>query len=174
MPLNAKALGDALDEDLTLHTTLCRRDAPAFQRATRSSDELVVACTQESRLFTELSQETEGAVSLDVRPIRFVNIRETGGWGREAKQATPKMAALLAAARLPDPEPVPTVTYKSEGRLLIIGPLERAEAMAALVSDALDVTLLATGGSGQQARQYPVIAGELQSLRGWLGALTWW
>lgn len=170
MPLDPKALGQALDEELTLHTTLCRRDAPAFQKACRSRDELVVACTQESRLFNELSTQTEGAVDLAVRPIRFVNIRETGGWGREASQATPKMAALLAAARLPEPEPVPTVTYNSEGRLLIIGPLERAEAMAALVNDALDVTLLATGGSGMQARQYPVLAGQLQSLRGWLGA----
>jgi ferredoxin len=170
MPLDPKALGQALDEDLNLHTTLCRRDAPAFQKACRSRDDLVVACTQESRLFNELSAQTEGAVDLDVRPIRFVNIRETGGWGREAKQATPKMAALLAAARLPEPEPVPTVSYTSEGRLLIIGPLERAEALAALVSDALDVTLLPTGGSGQQARQYPVLAGQLQRLRGWLGA----
>ena len=170
MPLDPKALGQALDEDLTLHTTLCRRDAPAFQKATRNRDDLVVACTQESRLFTELSDQTDGAVDLDVRPIRFVNIRETGGWGREAAQATPKMAALLAAARQPDAEPVPTVTYNSDGRLLIIGPLERAEAMAALVNAALDVTLLATGGSGQQARQYPVLAGQLQSLRGWLGA----
>jgi ferredoxin len=170
MPLDPKALGQALDEDLTLHTTLCRRDAPAFQKATRNGDELVVACTQESRLFQELSEQTEGAVSLQARPIRFVNIRETGGWGREAKQATAKMAALLAAARLPDAEPVATVTYTSEGRLLIIGPLEQAEAMAALVNDALDVTLLATGGSGMQARRYPVLAGQLQSLRGWLGA----
>ena len=55
MPLDPKALGQALDEDLTLHTTLCRRDAPAFQRATRSRDDLVVACTQESRLFSRLS-----------------------------------------------------------------------------------------------------------------------
>lgn len=170
MPLNPKALGAALDEDLTLHTTLCRRDAPAFQKASRSSDELVVACTQESRLFTELSEQTEGAVSLDVRPIRFVNIRETGGWGREAAQATPKMAALLAAARLPDAEPVPTVTYKSAGRLLIIGALEQAERAAALVADALDVTLFATGGAGMQARRFPVIAGDLPQVRGWLGA----
>jgi ferredoxin len=170
MPLDPKALGQALDEDLTLHTTLCRRDAPAFQKATRNGEELVVACTQESRLFSELSEQTEGAVSLQARPIRFVNIRETGGWGREAAQATPKMAALLMAARLPEAEPVPTVTYTSEGRLLIIGPLERAEAMAALVNDALDVTLQPTGGSGMQARQYPVLAGQLKSLRGWLGA----
>ena len=170
MPLNPRVLGDALDEDLTLHTALCRRDAPAFQKACRSKDELVVACTQESQLFTELSEETEGAVALDVRPIHFVNIRETGGWGREGAQAMPKMAALLAAARLPDPEPVPTVTYKSEGRLLIIGELGESERIASMVGDVLQVSLMATGGQGMQARRYPVIAGVLHEVRGWLGA----
>lgn len=172
MPLNTQALGTALDETLTEHTALCRREAGAFQRAAKSSDTLVVACTQESRLFTELSEQTEGAVPLDVRPIRFVNIRETGGWGREAAQATPKQAALLALAALPDPEPVPTVTYRSAGRLLIIGALDVAEQAAALVSDALDVTILAQGGAGMQARRYPVLAGRLQRLSGWLGAFT--
>jgi ferredoxin len=170
MTLNPRVLSDALDEDLTLHTSLCRRDAPAFQKACRSSDELVVACTQESRLFTELSEQTEGAVSLDVRPIRFVNIRETGGWSREGAQASPKMAALLAAARLPDAEPVPTVTYKSTGRLLIIGALDQSEAIAERVADVLEVSLMATGGAGMQARRYPVMAGELQQVQGWLGA----
>jgi ferredoxin len=170
MSLNPQVLGDALDEDLTLHTTLCRRDAPAFQKACRSSDELVVACTQESRLFTELSEQTEGAVSLDVRPIHFVNIRETGGWGREGAQAMPKMAALLAAARLPDAEPVPTVTYKSAGRLLIIGALDESERIAGMVADVLEVSLMATGGQGMQARRYPVIAGALEQVHGWLGA----
>lgn len=170
MTLNPRVLSDALDEDLTLHTSLCRRDAPAFQKACRSSDELVVACTQESRLFTELSEQTEGAVSLDVRPIRFVNIRETGGWSREGAQASPKMAALLAAARLPDAEPVPTVTYKSTGRLLIIGALDQGEAIAERVADVLQVSLMATGGAGMQARRYPVMAGELQQVQGWLGA----
>ena len=170
MPLNATALGEALDEDLTVHTTLCRRDAPAFQRASRRPDELVVACTQEARLFNELATQTEGAVPLDVRPIRFVNIRETGGWGREAAAATPKMAALLAAARVPDPEPVPTVTYRSAGRLLIIGSLDEAERVAGLVGDALDVTILAQGGAGGQPRTWPVLAGQVTGVTGWLGA----
>ena len=170
MSIDGPALGDALDESITVHTTLCRREAPAFQRATRNPDELVVACTQEQRLFTELSTQTERAVSLDVRPIRFVNIRETGGWGAEGGRATPKMAALLAAARLPDPEPVPTVTYRSAGRALLIGPLDRAETLAAQLDDTLDVTLFATGGSGQQVRRHPVLAGQLKSVDGWLGA----
>lgn len=174
MPLNAQALGKALREDLTLHSTLCRREAGAFTQAIRSGDEVVVACTQEQRLFADLGQQTEGAVS----PIRFVNIRETGGWSRDAAKAGPKIAALLAAAHLPEPPPVPVVTYKSAGRLLIIGPLDAAERVAALVSDVLDVTLFAQGpgqAGGAQARRYPVLGGRIEALTGWLGAfeLRW-
>ena len=36
MPLDVPALGRALGETLTEHTTLCRREAPAFQQAARS------------------------------------------------------------------------------------------------------------------------------------------
>ena len=169
MPLQAQNLGQALAEDLKLHTTLCRREAGEFQRAVKSGQPVVVACTQEKRLFSELAEQTEGAIS----PIRFVNIRETGGWSTEAANASPKMAALLAAARLPEPEPVPTVTYKSEGRLLILGPVDAAERAAALLADAMQVTIWAEGAGtagGAQERRYPVMAGRLQSLSGWLGA----
>ena len=58
MPLNAKALGEALHENLTLHSTLCRRDAGAFQRAIQSGEPVVVACTQEQRLFADLGHTT--------------------------------------------------------------------------------------------------------------------
>lgn len=51
MPLNARALGQALGENLTLHSMLCRREAGAFQQALRTGDDVVVACTQEKRLF---------------------------------------------------------------------------------------------------------------------------
>jgi ferredoxin len=174
MPLDATALGNALNEPLTLHSTLCRRDAGAYQQAIKSGDDVVVACTQEKRLFAELGAATEGAVS----PIRFVNIRETGGWSRDASQATPKIAALLAAARLPEPEPVSTVTYKSAGRLLIIGPMDQAERAADMVSDVLNVTLFTQGpgrNGASQERRYPVLGGTVKSLTGWLGAfeLTW-
>lgn len=171
MPLQEKALGTALAEDLTRHSTLCRREAGEFQKAIRGGQEVVVACTQEQRLFTELAQQTEGATAT----IKFVNIRETGGWSRDASKASPKLAALLAAAHLPDPEPVPTVTYKSSGRLLVIGPLQEAERVAAMVSDVLDVTLFTTGGAGAQERRFPVLGGRVDGLTGWLGAFqfTW-
>jgi len=170
MPLDPETIGAALAEGkaLPLHSTLCRREAPAFQQAVRGDGEVVVACTQERALFTELAAQTEGATT----PIRFVNIRETGGWSRDARQAMPKIAALLAAAALPHPEPVATVPYASQGRLLIVGPLEVAEQAAALLADTLDVTIFSTGGVGQQARRWPVMAGRAGSLAGWLGAFT--
>ncbi len=171
MPLQPGALGKALREDLTLHSSLCRREAGAFQKAVQGSGEVVVACTQERRLFAEIAERTEGAVA----PIRFVNIRETGGWSRDAGKATPKIAALLAAAHLPDPDPVATVTYRSAGRLLVIGGMEEAERAAALVADVLDVTVFTQGGVGAQERRFPVLGGRIDMLRGWLGAfeLQW-
>lgn len=174
MPLQPEALGQALGETLTLHSTLCRREAGAFQAAIRDGQDVVVACTQEKRLFGELGGATQGAVS----PVRFVNIRETGGWSRDAAQAMPKLAALLAAAHLPEPDPVATVTYKSGGRLLIIGSLDQAEQAAALLDDVLDVTLFGQGpgrAGGAQERRYPVLSGRIDSLQGWLGAfeLRW-
>jgi len=171
MPLDPAALGQALGESLAPHSSLCRREAAAFQQAVRGGEEVLVACTQEKRLFAELATQTEGATS----PVHFVNIRETGGWSRDARQAMPKIAALLAAAKLPEPEPVPTVTYKSGGRVLVIGPLQQAERAAALLDDALDVTLFATGGTGSQERRWPVLGGRFVGLTGWLGAFhfTW-
>ena len=176
MPLDQSALTKALGADAsdglqTLHTTLCRREAAAFQRAAKSGEDLLVACTQESRLFVELNAETEGAPSVQERPIRFVNIRETGGWAKDAKAATPKIAALIAAAQLPDAEPVATVSYASSGRVLVIGPADVAERAAALLADKLDVSLLLTrpGGTIAQSHAVAVHAGTVKSITGWLG-----
>ena len=173
MPLQPQTLGAALNETLTLYSALCRREAGAFQKAIQSGDDVVVACTQEKRLFAEVGEQTESTTSV----IRFVNIRETGGWSKDAASAMPKIAALLAAAHLPDAEPVSTVTYKSNGRLLIVGALDQAEQVAALVADTLDVTIFAQGVSGNpangfpvQERQYPVIGGSGLGLQGWFGA----
>ncbi|NMM10415.1 MAG: 4Fe-4S binding protein [Polaromonas sp.] len=174
MPLKPQILGAALHENLTLHSALCRREAGSFQKAIQSGDDVVVACTQEKRLFAEIGQQTVGATSV----IKFVNIRETGGWSKDAAGAMPKIAALLAVAHLPDPEPVPTVSYKSAGRLLIIGELDAAERAAELLSDTLEVTLFSMGAGrdgGLQERRYPVLAGQIRHLTGWLGAfeLKW-
>src|SRR6188768_2729410 len=124
------------------HSLLCRREAAAFQRAAKDGEDLLVACTQESRLFLELSSQTEGAPSLEERPIHFVNIRETGGWSKDAASATPKLAALIAQAQLPAGDPVATVGYRSIGRCLVIGDASAAEHAASLLGSELDVSLL--------------------------------
>ena len=100
MPLQPQKLGAALNETLSLHSALCRREVGAFQKAIQSGDDVVVACTQEKRLFAEVGEQTQAASSV----IKFVNIRETGGWSKDASSAMPKLAALLAAAHLPDAE----------------------------------------------------------------------
>ncbi len=160
-----------------MHTTLCRREAPAFQRAAKSGEDLLVACTQESRLFLELNQQTVGAPGLDERPIRFVNIRETAGWSKDAQAATPKIAALIAAAQLPPSDPVPTVTYKSSGRCLIVGDATTAERAASMLGAGMEISLLIEGSRGALSQRHDLAAhnGVLTQLKGWLGAFeaTW-
>ena len=180
----AKTPGASTDGLEQVHTLLCRREAAAFQRAAKASgqsgDELLVACTQEARLFLELNEETEGAASLQERPIHFINIRETGGWARDAgkplsaQTLTPKLAALIAAAQLPPPEPVATVSYKSEGRCLVLGSGEAAERAATMLADTVDVTVLVTqaGSTLAQAHKRATHTGRLTNLRGWLGQFT--
>ncbi len=159
MPLSAARLGAALNEKLTLHSSLCRREASRFVAELTAGEPLVVACTQESRLFAELAEQNQFTA-----PLRFVNIRETGGWSRDAAQAGPKIAALLALAHLPEPEPVSTVRYQSCGRLLIIGAMDAACAAADLLSDVLDITLFTLGVGAQdvpQERRFPVLGPPL-------------
>ncbi|PZP55279.1 MAG: 4Fe-4S ferredoxin [Azospira oryzae] len=163
----AKAL--QLESSLTVHSQLCRRQIGEVEAALRSGRETVVACTQEAPLFTEV------AASLDAQvPVRFVNLRETAGWSREGRAAGPKMAALLAAAMVPDPEPVPRVTYKSAGRLLIIGQGAACVGWADRLADQLDVSVLISsvsgGGDLGPERRYPVFSGRVKHIRGYLGA----
>ncbi len=136
-----------------------------------------MACTQESRLFLELNEQTVGAPGLQERPIRFVNIRETAGWSKDAKQATPKIAALIAAAQLPTPDPVTSVSYKSAGRCLVIGDGPAADRAAAMLGTGLDVSMLIQGNRGGIAQRHDVAVhrGTLDTLTGWLGTFeaTW-
>jgi ferredoxin len=171
MPLDGEALARALALDGTpsVHTMLCQREIDRF--AAGAQGDVVAACTQEQRLLSEVADE-----SGKVQTIRFVNIRETGGWSAEARDATPKIAALLAMAALPDPDPVPSVGYQSGGQLLIVGPMAAALHWADALHERLDVTVLATGramGSELPAeRAYPVYSGEIDTLAGWLGAFS--
>lgn len=172
MPLDAAAgaqLGAALGTSaLPVATELCRREVSSYLAALDGVDDVVVACTQERSLFAELAQQKNS-----VAPLRFVNIRETGGWSAQAKNSLPKMAAVLAAAALPDPEPVPIVNYESAGHTLIIGPADQALRWAQRLCDQVDVSVLLTEGSETQMlgeRSFPSFSGNKIAVTGWLGA----
>jgi len=162
IPLDAKALAAALKsgEPVSVHHELCRKDIGAFQAAVGASDEVIVACTHEAALFSEITEKS----------VRFVNIRELGGWS--ADKSTPKIAALIAMAALPEAEPAPVVEFKSQGHVLVIGPAAAALDWAERLSTQLEVSVLATSGGGELPleRKYPVWSGKVTGLSGWLGA----
>jgi ferredoxin len=170
LALDAKALASALKlgEPLTVHHALCRNDAAAYQAALGGGADVLVACTQETALFRELAGDSPTKVD-------FVNIRELGGWSVE--KSTPKLAALIAAAAQPEPEPALGVEFKSAGQLLIIGPAAAAVDWAERLAEQLEVSVLVTGSGGELPleRRYPLWSGKVTALSGWLGAfeLEW-
>ncbi|HEV3241481.1 MAG TPA: 4Fe-4S binding protein [Casimicrobiaceae bacterium] len=171
LPLDREALARALElaVPVPVHTQLCQRELAAF--AAGSEGEVLVACTQEARRIGAAAG-TAGKP----QQVSFVNIREAAGWSAEGRAATPKIAALLAAAALPAPEPVPRITFRSEGRLLLVGPAPAVLRWADALDEQLSVSVLVTGraqGSELPAeREYPVYSGALTRLTGWLGAFT--
>jgi len=171
LPVDAAALAAALKAGapVRVHTELCRKQAGEFQ-ASLGDAEILVACTQEAPLFAELAESAGSKAQL-----RFVNIREAAGWSAEGKTATPKMAALLAAAALPEPGPVPGVEYKSGGEVLVIGPSAAALYWAGRLEKAqsLKPSVLITrqeGGELPAERSFPVWSGRPKKVAGWLGA----
>ena len=167
--IDGRALAAALKagEPIKVHDQLCRKDAAAFRSALGDAD-VIVACTQEAPLFGEIA-DAAGA-----RPtLKFVNLREQAGWSGEGARALPKIAALLAMAALPDPEPVPAVSFKSGGQLLIVGPAAPALDWAERLCASMEVNVLITESRGAELpleRKYPVWSGKVQGVAGWLGA----
>ena len=175
MPLDGAALAKSLGQDapLTIHSELCRREIGAYDAAlalaAQNVEPLTVACTQEAPLFAELAG---GSAHRDV-PLRFVNLRETGGWSSEARAGGPKIAALLAMAQLPEPAAQPGVSYQSGGTTLIVGDAPAALAWAERLAGRLDVCVLmtsnVTAAELPSERRFPVMSGQVKSLKGWLG-----
>lgn len=168
MPLDAEALAKQLGTGpLPLHSALCQHEIARFTEGAQG--DVVVACTQEQRLFTAEAESLPG-----IQSLRFVNIREAAGWSAQAREAGPKIAALIEAATLPEPDPVPVVSYKSSGQVLVVGPGDAALYWADALSAQLAVTVLMTGRAGPASlrgeRRYPVHSGKLVGLAGWLGA----
>jgi len=168
-PIDAMGIASALgmNEAPVVHTMLCQKQLASFGQG--AAGDVLVGCTQEARLFDEIATE-----AARTQTVRFVNLRENGGWSPEARGATPKLAALLAQAMLPDPDPVPSVSYASQGQVLIVGPLDAALRWADALQERLSVTVVFTRSAPATElpvdRAFPIYSGRITALNGWLGA----
>ncbi|CAN1538512.1 4Fe-4S ferredoxin-type, iron-sulphur binding domain containing protein [Rhabdaerophilaceae bacterium] len=148
-------------------TALCTRERNLIPDLVRSADRLTIACQQEEtglRAFAEEAGFT-GALS-------FVDIRDRAGWSIEGDQASPKMAALLAAGRLPPPA-LPFLSLESQGVTLIYGRDEVALAVASELAQTLDITVLLARSepvTPPRIRDFPIASGVIRQAKGHLGA----
>jgi len=168
MPLDADAVRRGCGgAKVTTANHLCRTQIERFQSAIAGGDPLIVGCTQEAPLFSEIAAELENAA-----PVSFVNVREAAGWSDQGAKAGPKMAALIAAAAEPVPD-VHLVGLSSEGVTLVYGRDERAIEAAKLLADHLDVTVLLSRPKDiapPRATEFPVVKGTIRAAKGHFGA----
>lgn len=168
MPLDGEAVRRTCRDTVVIEgRQLCRAELDKFRKVATAGKPIMVACTQEAPLFTEASNEIEGAGA-----ITFVNIRETAGWSKDAKASGPKMAALIAVAAEPAPS-YPWVNLSSEGVTLLYGNDERVIEAANLLKEHLDVTVLIkrpTDVVPLRVAEFPVVKGSIRSAKGHLGA----
>ena len=145
-----------------VHQALCTSELASAAQFLQEGD-VVVACTQEQATFEDLASE------LDVEMPGFVDLRDRAGWSDEGPAAVAKMAALAAEAMVPV-QVTPSVDVTSDGVCLVTGPAEPAFELAAMLADALAVTVLVTDqGELPADRRFDVIRGRIRHLRGALG-----
>ena len=168
MPLDGAALRACLrGAEVVAGRHMCRAELERARAIIAEDGPLTIACTQEAPLFAEIAAETTGG-----RDITFVNIRETAGWSKNAKDAGPKIAALLAAAAEALPE-TGTVSLTSEGVTLIYGGDEGALEAARLLKDHLAVTVLIKPPaelSPPRRTEFALAKGVVRAAKGYLGA----
>lgn len=151
-------------------TQLCRRELGAFEERLQANQPIIVACTQEAPLLSEIASESEHRTA----PLSFVNIRESAGWSADTGPKTAKMAALIAAAAV-EVKPTAVVSIKSEGQCLIYGVGQLALDAAEQLSSHLNVTVVLTDAGDAippAVVHVPLHTGRIASARGTLGNFT--
>jgi ferredoxin len=168
IPLDAEAVRRGCrSSQVTTARQLCRTELERFRAAAAGGDPLIVTCTQEAPLFSEIAEGHKSGAD-----IRYANIRETAGWSADAAKASAKMAALIAAAAEAAPD-IPFVKLTSEGVTLVYGRDEQTIEAANLLKQHLDVTVLIKPPAALQpprVTDFPVAKGEIRSAKGHLGA----
>ena len=167
IPLDGKMVRRVCHDSVVVEgRQFCRAELERFRKAAAGGEPISVACTQEAPLFSEIAGE------IGAEAPTFVNIREMAGWAKDASNAGPKMAALIAASTATAPE-APFVTLTSEGVTLLYGKDERVIEAAELLKEQLDVTVLIKAGAELAPRrvtEFPVVKGVIRTAKGYLGA----
>jgi ferredoxin len=161
---------------------LCRRGLSDFLEKTRAAVQsgapVVVTCTAEAPLFSRAAPE--------YAELRFVNIREHAGWGSEGSSAKAKISALIAAAAAAVIPDLPSVSYVSAGKTLVIADeqwpqaSQWAEHLASMgnvevsllwlgAASSSDIPRFSSSGSATQ-RKVVALSGADLALEGWLGS----
>jgi ferredoxin len=167
MALDGGKLSDALglSSPLPVNTQLCRHQIDNYRAALQSGEPVLVACTQEAPLFSEVAEEMGGA------DTAFVNIREQSGWSDAGPRAQPKMAALIAEAAH-EPTPTGLTTLTSEGTCLVYGAGQQALDVARQLAGRLSVTLVLSDAGDAippERMDIPVYRGMIAAATGTLG-----
>ncbi|MGR3660276.1 MAG: 4Fe-4S binding protein [Paracoccaceae bacterium] len=145
-----------------VHSGLCTHQIELAATAIQSGD-AIIACQQERQRFEDLAAE------LDAPMPGFVDLRDRAGWSDDEGSKLAKMAALVAEAALPVPQPK-VVDVVSEGMCLIIGESGVVIPAAEELRDILSVTVLQTDDAEPPlSRGYDVIRGRLKRASGALG-----
>ncbi|MFQ5622592.1 MAG: 4Fe-4S binding protein [Paracoccaceae bacterium] len=147
-----------------VHSGLCTSGLKSLSAVLRDGG-AVVACEQEAAVFSDLAAELEVAAPLSV------DIRDRAGWSDQADAAMPKMAALIAEARLDRPASK-AIDVESHGLCLVIGAADIALPAAEQLEGVLDVTCLLTDAGEVipgAVRMFDVVAGRARSASGFLG-----
>lgn len=160
-----KAAGGSEEPDV--FSNLCRAEVGKFAEAVSSHAKVLVACTQEAPLFSELAQEQayEGE-------LRFVNIRERAGWSTDKKANSAKIAALLADAAHSS-ESAGSISVSSSGQCLVYGAGQQALDAARKLNARIPTTLLLSDAGDvipPVSADVALFKGKISKAAGHLGA----
>lgn len=152
-----------------VHAALCTRQADRLAEIlAETGGAVTLACEQERETFAALAAE------LGVDEPATIDIRDRAGWSDEGAEATPKIAALIAAHRL-GRTPAKTVDVTSDGLCLILGAADVVLPVADQLADTLSVTCVLTDRPEvlpAPVRRHDVLTGRLRNARGAFGGFT--
>src|SRR5258708_20808043 len=113
MPLDKAAVERGCrGADVSTARQLCRAELEKFRAAAAGGEPLIVGCTQEAPLFSEMAGDAD---------VTYANLRETAGWSKDAAAAGPQKAAVLPAAPGPPP-PGPLLPPPPQEGVPLLGP----------------------------------------------------